>query len=66
MFCAYIVHLFVQMKKHGIEVWSYFVDENVVWNNQVRTCAYTFILVDIYQSLFDFFLLMLNISSWLY
>lgn len=55
------------MKKHGIEVWSYFVDENVVWNNQVRTCAYTFILVDIIISaLFDFFLLMLNISSWLY
>lgn len=37
------------MKKHGIEVWSYFVDENIVLNNQVRTCAYTVILVDIYQ-----------------
>lgn len=58
MFCAYIVHLFVQMKKHGIEVWSYFVDENIVWNNQVRTCAYTFILVDIpgyISALFNFF-----------
>lgn len=42
------------MKTHGIEVWSYFVDENIVWNNQVRTCAYTVILVDMLYLIFSF------------
>lgn len=57
MFCIYCTFICTN-EKHGIEVWSYFVDENIVWNNQVRTCAYTFILVDIpgyISALFNFF-----------